>query len=459
VTARAVFSRIEGRSALTAAAIVGLLLSELALVLLATAHNWGFVANGMFAFRSGIAWPFAHLASSLPHSHTFLKTAAVVLLGGMVASYLLLLAIRDVSARWALVALTIAYSLVVLSPQLISKDAYLYLTYARLGAVHHLNPYATSPIALGGSLLHYVAWKHQLSPYGALFTLSTYPLGLVSLPAGLWLLKLATVAAALGCLALVWKCAALLGFQPAYSALVVGLNPLFLIYGVAGSHNDLLMMLLVMTGIYFALTQRQRLSGATAVLGIGVKAAAAPIAPFLLLISHDRLRIRRATLAAAVMAAGLVALSLLIFGSHILGVTQQANTITRYSVPRLLSLPFGLHSTNACDRHPLACHSTVLTIVPTVVLGLIVLLLLAWVLRGGDAITAAGWAAIALVVSLTSVQPWYFVWVLPLVALSRSRRLHIAAGCLAGYLLLTAWPVTKLLLSPTSHLLYRHLPK
>lgn len=453
--ARAALERIEGRSDLAAMALVGLLASELAFVLLATAHPWGLAANGSFAFRSGVAWPFARLASALPYSHAFIKIAAVVLLGVMTACYLLLLAVRDVRARWALLALAVAYSLVVLSPQLISKDAYLYLAYSRLDAVHHLNPYVTPPIAIKGALLRYVAWKHQLSPYGALFTLSTYPLGLTSLAGGLWILKLMTVAAALGCLGLVWKCAQLLNLRAAYAALAVGLNPLFLIYGVGGSHNDLLMMLLVMAGVYLALSARQRMAGVAAVAAIGVKIAAAPIAPFLLLISRERPQRRRAVLAAAAAAVGLLGLSLLIFGPHILGVTQQANTVGQYSVPRLLTLPLGIRSTNACDRHAAMCHARLLTIVPTVILGLVVLLLLVWVLRGGDAITASGWAAFTLVVTLTAVQPWYFVWVLPLAVLSPSRKLHFAAGCLAGFLLLTAWPISNIVLSPFIHTFHR----
>jgi len=455
--ARGGLGRIEGRSKLAAAALIGFVTSELALILVATAHPWAVVPNGAFAFRSGVAWPFARLASVLPHSQAVMKLAVVGLLGVMIICYLLLLAVRDVRSRWALLTLAIVYMLVVLSPQLISKDAYLYLAYSRLGVAHSLNPYVTAPIALKGQILRYIAWKHQLSPYGPIFTLSTYPLGLVSLAGGLWLLKLMAVGAALGCVALVWKCAQLLNLRGAYAAIAVGLNPLFLIYGVAGSHNDMLMMLVVMAGVYLALTAHQRMAGVAAVAAVGVKLAAAPIVPFLFLISRERAQRRRAILAAAAAAAGLLVLSFLIFGVHILGVTQQANTIVRYSVPRILARPFGIRPTNACDKHAAMCHASVLTIAPTVVLGVVVVLLFAWVLRGGDAITASGWAAFTLVVTLTSVQPWYIAWVLPLAVLSRSRKLHIAVGFLACFLVLIAWPVTNIVFTYLPNTLHRLL--
>jgi hypothetical protein len=59
-----------------------------------------------------------------------------------------------------------------------------YLGYARLGALHGLNPYTH---ILGSEprdpVYVWISWHHLSSPYGELFTLLTYPLGLMSLPA------------------------------------------------------------------------------------------------------------------------------------------------------------------------------------------------------------------------------------------------------------------------------------
>jgi hypothetical protein len=58
--------------------------------------------------------------------------------------------------------------------------------------------------------------------------------------------------------------------------------------------------------------------------------------------------------------------------------------------------------------------------------------------RRRESLTAAGWASIALLVTLSWVLPWYVLWVLPLAALSRSRRLRIAA-LLMGVYMIMAW--------------------
>jgi len=70
---------------------------------------------------------------------------------------------------------------------------------------------------------------------------------------------------------------------------------------------------------------------------------------------------------------------------------------------------------------------------------------LSWSRR--DSITASGWASVALLVTLSWVLPWYVLWVLPLAALSSSRRLRVTALVLGVYLIL-AW-------SPSSGLLWR----
>ena len=58
--------------------------------------------------------------------------------------------------------------------------------------------------------------------------------------------------------------------------------------------------------------------------------------------------------------------------------------------------------------------------------------------RRRDAITASGWASVALLVTLSWVLPWYVLWVLPLAALSSSRRLRVASAVLGVYLII-AW--------------------
>jgi hypothetical protein len=65
--------------------------------------------------------------------------------------------------------------------------------------------------------------------------------------------------------------------------------------------------------------------------------------------------------------------------------------------------------------------------------------------KRGEAITASGWASVALLVSLSWVLPWYVLWALPLAALSPSRRLRNATIVLSVYLMIVWAPASGLL--------------
>jgi hypothetical protein len=49
-----------------------------------------------------------------------------------------------------------------------------------------------------------------------------------------------------------------------------------------------------------------------------------------------------------------------------------------------------------------------------------------------DWITGAGWATVALLLTASSLLPWYVVWLVPLAALSSDRRLWLTAIVMTG---------------------------
>jgi hypothetical protein len=77
------------------------------------------------------------------------------------------------------------------------------------------------------------------------------------------------------------------------------------------------------------------------------------------------------------------------------------------------------------------------------VLSVVLCCVQAWRRRGP--ITASGWASVALLVTLSWVLPWYVLWVLPMAALSSSRRLRVAALVLGAYLIIAWAPASGLL--------------
>src|ERR1700734_899244 len=68
-----------------------------------------------------------------------------------------------------------------------------------------------------------------------------------------WLLKGLLMLTSLGIVFLVWRSARLVGRDPVAAIVFVGLNPVVLIWGLGGDHNDFLMMFCVVLGFYLLL--------------------------------------------------------------------------------------------------------------------------------------------------------------------------------------------------------------
>ncbi len=127
--------------------------------------------------------------------------------------------------------------------------------------VHHLNPYTTIPIVEphDDPSFEISNWHELLSPYGPMFTILTFVLVPLGVAASFWAIKTVLAAASLATIFLVWKCARLLGRDPVAAIVLVGLNPIVLVWGLGGDHNDFLMVLLIMLG-FFLLLLRTRLA-------------------------------------------------------------------------------------------------------------------------------------------------------------------------------------------------------
>jgi hypothetical protein len=336
----------------------------------------------------------------------------------MFAGYGALVWARLLPAR-AVAALVLALNVVAFAGTPLTSDVFSYVDYARLGALHGVNPYAHTPAAAShDAAFRYVAplWRHMPSAYGPLFTLVTYPAGLLGLVGGVWLLKGVALASSLALVALVAACARRLGRDPARAALLVGANPFLLIYGVEAAHNELTMMALTMLGIWLALSGRRAGGAAAVVLGAAIKAPALLVLPFMLLRSPRRARV----LLGAALGTGAVALiAVAAFGSHALGFVsvlarQQALT-TPNSFPTELGRLFGSATIGAAGR---------ITLHLLLVAAVIYLLVRVW--RGADWLSGAGWALLATAVLTTWMLVWYTLWALPLAVIARDRRLVAA---------------------------------
>ncbi|MGH2992386.1 MAG: glycosyltransferase 87 family protein [Solirubrobacterales bacterium] len=298
-----------------------------------------------------------------------------------------------------------------LAPPLLSLDVFSYISYARLGAEHGLNPYDAVPADLPGdpAASRVEDFRFEVSVYGPLFTLLTYPLGLVGVPVALWVLKAAAAAAVLGVTVLTARLAAVRGVNPHGAAALVALNPLVLVHVVGGAHNDALMVLGLMAAASAVAVGLEASGGASLVLAAAVKVSGAFAAPFALLGSARPVRL----LASAALAVALVmAVSLAAFGLeavNALGVIGGNQTESSYySLPSTAARITGLDA-EAARFAFLAAYAA------------LVVWLVVWTRRGGDWLRAAAWAGAGLLLATAWLVPWYVIWALPFAAVARDR--------------------------------------
>lgn len=341
---------------------------------------------------------------------------------------------RTLHVRAALGAVAGLHVLFLLAPPLLSQDVFSYIAYARLGAEHGLDPYANAPTAIPGDpVFGYAGSKDAVSVYGPFFTLLTYPLAPLGVPAAFWILKAVMAAASLGVVALVWHAAVRRGRDPLPAALAVGLNPLVLAHVVAGAHNEALVMLVVMAGVLAWLHGREAAGAASATLAAGLKASAGLVVPFLVA--------RRSSLVAAAGAVvAIVVAGLIGFGADALDAfgllgDNQGRT-SRWSFPyKTAELAGALLPGDRLDwRDPVrALYAAAFAIA------------FVWLLvrarRGYDPLAAAAWATVAVLVASAWLVPWYVLWLLPLAALVPDRRLHAATLALTAWMLVIAVPL------------------
>jgi alpha-1,6-mannosyltransferase len=346
-------------------------------------------------------------------------------------------------------AILILVSGFAVAPVLLSHDVYSYVDYARLGAVHGLDPYVFPPAAVPGDPIYpQVEWTEATSAYGPLFTLLTYPLAWLPVGWAVAALKAVAAASVLAIAALVYRVAPSRGVAPLPAAAFVALNPLVLIHVVGGAHNDGLAMLLATLSIAALLGAREATAGATLVAATAIKASTAVIAPFALLgtrIRHSphqsgvdvgyarRTRpLLRFAAGAALAALAIGAAAYAAFGwswLDALGLAGENQDRTSH-----MSVPITVARLTGLGPNPVrAAFATAYA------LSLIYLLIQTW--QGADWLRMAAWATLGLLIATAWLLPWYLIWALPLVALSRDRQLQLLTLALTAYQLPARMPL------------------
>ena len=484
---------------------------------LSSPSHYGFFPHWLAGPLGGL-WPWF---TRSPRATKLLLTGALVTM--YVAYVVGLRYVPLLRARWAIATIVGVHVILLLSPPLSLTDVFNYINYGRMGVLHGLNPYTTIPALGPHSDPSYALsnWHQLLTPYGPLFTLITYAVVPLGLAGSLWTFKGLLMVLSLATILLVWRCARLLGRDPVAAIVLVGLNPLILVWGLGGDHNDFFMMFCITLVFYLLLRARapgislgfpstriptaastqihavaprqipamastqipsEQTPTAVAVAGtledplaalaagmvdsdtapptrrslrvrmsawlwplaapelaagvalaaaIALKASAAILVPVILagLLRAPR---RLVQVALGLLAGGIVlgACTVVAFGMHLPDLGAQGRLVIPMGLPNLLGLVLGQGGETETMRNLLS------VVLVAAVAGCSVL---AW--RRRDALTASGWATMALLLTLSWVLPWYVLWVLPLAALSRSRALRTTTLVFGAYLLLTWMPL------------------
>ncbi|MGA2011159.1 MAG: glycosyltransferase 87 family protein [Solirubrobacteraceae bacterium] len=419
--------RVSSRRGLAA---VGGLLASGAIIAFAAAGTGTLLPESIRPVLPSLAGAFAGTGVDL-HS-----TGVIAVLALMFIAYVAVVRLSaQLSARAVLMTIAALYALVLLAPPLISTDIFSYQAYARMGSEYATNPYIHGPHAIAlDPIFPFIGamWSYIPSAYGPVFTIFSYALAPLSIAASVLAYKSLATLACMIVVAVTWQCARLRGTDPVRAAAFVGLNPLLVVYGIGGGHNDLLMLAAVVGAVYAVLGSRERVGGGLAMLAIALKLTGGLILPFALAAGGARRRRgERRDLALGFGAAFLL----------IGGVTYAFFGFTEINViPTVLksqgeggwkSIP-GFIATRL--------HMPGVGHVASYVLAGAFVVVCAWLLRRVwqsrlDWIAGAGWATLALLVASSSVMAWYVAWLLPLAALGRDRRLAHAALVLSGVVL------------------------
>jgi hypothetical protein len=415
-------------------AIVGL---SAAVVLVAAERPSLLSGPAQRGFPSWMVGPLAHRLPGLPDSPPMLQadlTRALAALG--LAWLVAVLCAPRVPAAivWGAVATT--HVVLLLGPPLSLTDVFNYLHYGRMPATYGVNPYAALPLTVRQDpAYHFSNWHHLPSPYGPLFTLLTEGLAPLSLPTAYWAWKGVLLAAALGTLVLVAFTARRLGRSPQAAVALVGLNPLVLVYGIGGAHNEPLVLLCSVAAIALAVVGWQAGTapwwdvgaGASVVLAAGFKPSAALLAPVVVMACRRRLPALGGAGGAGVLVLAVVAL---VYGGHLPATGIQGGLVSPLSVPNAIAALTGHGGLTSGGR---AIAHVVLALAAVSATATVV-----W--RRAWLPGAAGFVMLASVLTLGWTMPWYVWWVLPFAALARTRLLAGACIVLTAWLALGAIP-------------------
>jgi alpha-1,6-mannosyltransferase len=327
-----------------------------------------------------------------------------------------------------------------LTAPLFSQDAYSYIaqgTLAHLG----LDPYSHAPAVLAQHGQAHVLsavdpfWRHTRAPYGPLFLWIVGGFTGSSLVLAVLLIRALELVGFVLLAVFVPRLATSLGADPGRAAWLVLLSPLVLLQLVAATHNDLLMIGLVVAGVASAIERRVLVSVGLCALAATIKLPAAAAIPFILVAEADRRTWIRGVLVGAGVFVAVSLLSGLGFGWISSGVFSTPEKV-RLAITPATALGWTLGQVVPVGARGLESALAVVAFAVSVLFGLVLL----WRTRRSNLVRYLALALVAVAVCGPAAWPWYLTWGLVLLAACPGVQYSrvLAATLVAGALLVKA---------------------
>ena len=184
---------------------------------------------------------------------------------------------KAVSIRYILTSASLFGIICILIPVVTSPDLFSYIIYARMETVYHLNPLTTTPLALPKDIVYnYLYWKDQPSAYGPTWIILSGLLqqciallfSVKNIVGMVLAFRLLGLIAHLWSTLLIWSISGhvqcLNGTSKPHirvlATLAFAWNPLLLFEACVNAHNDTVMLLLILLGLWVLIRHASLLS-------------------------------------------------------------------------------------------------------------------------------------------------------------------------------------------------------
>jgi len=176
-----------------------------------------------------------------------------------------------------------------------SYDLFNYIMDAKMITFYGKNPYTHKALDFPGDpMLGFMHWTHRYYPYGPFWLLVTIPLSFLGFQKLLPTMILIKGLGVFGYLLCCWAIERVLkGIVPKRRILgltIFAFNPLVIIEGLVSGHNDMLMMGLLMTSLYFILNKKYISAWIFFIFSVGIKFVTGFLLPVFIFLTISQIK-------------------------------------------------------------------------------------------------------------------------------------------------------------------------